>query len=166
MLAQHVEDLRHADEHRHAARFDLRDDVHGVVAAHEHNDARQHRRHEGRHRLAEHVAERKQVQKAQREKRLAPLAVLQHLALDRHRVREHVAVRDDDALGFSRRARREDDLCNVVTCDRHRGRIAVAPVELVQLPDRLIRVAERRDVLSDENESRCDDGRDARQEIG
>ena len=48
------------------------DDLPRVVAAHEHDDARQHRRNEGRHRLAEHVAERQQVQEPNRKERLCP----------------------------------------------------------------------------------------------
>ncbi len=139
VLAQHVENLRHRHQHRDAPALDLRDDVARVVAAHEDDDARQHRRDEGRHRLAEHVAERQQVQEAQREERRAPLAVLQDLAFDRHDVRQHVAVGDDDALGLGGRARREDDLGDVVAPDgnlrgRARGRDERRPVELVQLP--------------------------------
>ena len=109
-----------------APRLDLRDDLARVVAAHEDHDARQHRRDERRHRLAEHVAERQQVQEAQRKERRAPLAVLEHLALDRDDVRQHVAVGDDDALRLGGRARGEDDLGDVVARDRHRRR-APAP---------------------------------------
>ncbi len=69
---------------------------------------------EGGHRLAEHVAERQEVQKANRRKWPAPLAVLHDFAFDRHDVREDVAVGDDDAFGLGRRAGREDDLRHVV----------------------------------------------------
>ena len=48
---------------------DLVDDVARVVAAHEHDDAGQHRRNERRHRLAEHVAERQQVEEPDRAER-------------------------------------------------------------------------------------------------
>ena len=81
-------------------------------------DARQHRRNERGHRLSEHVAQRQQVQEPEREERPAPSAVLQHLAFDRDDVREHVAVGDDDALRLGRRARRENDLRDVVALDR------------------------------------------------
>ena len=122
VLAQDVQDLRHRHEHRHAALLDLRDDVGRVEAAHEDDRAGQHRRDEGGHRLAEHVAERQQVQEPQREERPAVAPVLQHLALDRDDVGQHVAVGDDDALGLGRRARREDDLGDVVA--RRAGREA------------------------------------------
>ena len=42
------------------------------------------------------------------------------LALDRDDVREHVAVGDDDAFRLGGRARREDDLGDVVAGDRDR----------------------------------------------
>ena len=114
VLAQHIQDLRDRHQHRHAPRLDLLDDLARVVSAHEDDDAGQHRRNERRHGLAEHVAERQQVQEANREERRRPFPVLQHLAFDRHDVGEHVAVRDDHAFRFGCRARREDDLRDVV----------------------------------------------------
>ena len=131
VLAQHVEDLRHADQHRHAARLDQADDVVRVEAAREDDRAAHHRRHVGRHRLAEHVAERQQVDEAQRMERPRVAAVLHHLALDRDDVGHHVAMADDDALRLGRRARGEDDLDDVVARDgdvRHRP--VGAPVEV------------------------------------
>ena len=76
VFAQHVEDLRHAHEHRHAPRLDQPDDVVRIEAAREDHRAAHHRRHGGRHRLAEHVAERQQVHEPQRMKRLAVVPVL------------------------------------------------------------------------------------------
>ena len=66
VLAQHVEDLRHADDHRDAPALDQAHDVVRVEAAHEDHRAVDHRRDVGGHRLPEHVAERQQVQEAQR----------------------------------------------------------------------------------------------------
>ncbi len=156
VLAQDVEDLRHADDHRNPPAAHLGDDVDGVVAAHEHDDALQHRRDERGHGLAEHVAERQQVEKPQREEGTAPLAILQHLALDRHDVRQHVAMRDHHTLGLGRRARREDDLGHVVARDGDRGegrRLGHRPLELVKCPDRRAgNRAKRRHILPDEDE--------------
>ena len=156
VLAQHVENLRHRHEHRDPARLDLRDDVGRVVAAHEDDGAGQHRRDERRHRLAEHVAERQQVQEAEREERRAPLPVLQHLALDRDDVREDVAVRDDDALRLGGRARREDDLGDVVARDRDVGeqppaRPLASRARAASRPARR-RARERRHVLADQDQ--------------
>ena len=65
----------------------------------------------------------------------AYVAVLQHLALDGHDVRQQVAVRDHDALRFGRRAGREDHLRHIVARHgrvRHAG--GVAPVESGERP--------------------------------
>ena len=121
VVAQHLEDLRDADEHGHAAGPDLADDGGRVVAAHEDGDPLQHRRHEGRHGLPEHVAQGKQVQEAQRKEGPPVPGVLQDLALDRHDVGQHVRVRDPDSLGFGRGSRSEDDLGQVVAARVVRG---------------------------------------------
>ena len=110
VVAQHLEDLRHAHEHRDPPFTDLPDDVVGGVAAGEDDQAGQHGRHEGGHGLAEHVTERQEVQEADRAERARVLLVLRHLALDRDDVREDVLVGEDDPLRFRRRAGREDDL--------------------------------------------------------
>ena len=63
-------------------------------------------------------------------------AVLQNLALDRHDVGQQVAMRDHDALRLGRRARREDDLGDVVAGHGGIGHLArVVPVELRERPD-------------------------------
>ena len=103
IFAQHVEDLRHGHEHRNASRFDLRNDVDRAVAAHEDDHAGNHRRNERGHRLTEHVAERQQVQKAQRIEGSSPFPMFVNLALHRNDVRQDVAVRDDDAFRLRRR---------------------------------------------------------------
>ncbi len=73
--------------------------------------ARQHRWDERRHRLAEHVAERQEIQESEGEKRTAILPVLQHFPLNGFDICEHVTMGDDDALGLGRRARGKDDFC-------------------------------------------------------
>ena len=114
VIPEHLEDLRHAHQHRDASLANLPDDVVGRVAAREQDQARQHRRHECPHRLAEHVAERQKIEKANRQERLRPLPVLRDLLLDGNDVGEDVPVGDDDALGIGGRAGREDDLRGIV----------------------------------------------------
>ena len=169
VLAQHIENLGHGDEHGHPPRPDLRDDIGRVVAAHEQHRAGQHRRDERRHRLSEHVAQRQQIQEAQREERPAPPPVLQHFALDRHDVRQHVPVRDDNAFGLGGRPRREDDLGHIVAADRRRTEVVRCririPIELVQLPDLRAVDRDRRHVLTDEDEPGSDDPADPREKF-
>ena len=98
----------------------------------------------------------------------APLAVLQHLALDRHDVRQDVAVRDDDAFRLGGRARREDDLGDVVARDRRpaggvAGRVQSSSCSFQTGAPATSR--ERRDVLADQDQLGADDARDAREEI-
>ena len=64
VLAQHLEHLRHADQDRNPPGPDLRDDVLRSKAAGEDDRSGQHRRHERRHGLSEHVAERQKIQEA------------------------------------------------------------------------------------------------------
>jgi len=76
-------------------------------------------------------------------------------------------VGNDDAFGFGGRAGREDDLGDVVFRDRHRRRVSVAPLDLVQLDDRRVEGSpQRRNVLADQNQLRGDDPCDTRQEVG
>ena len=169
VLLQHVEDLRHAHDHRDAPRLDDAHDVVRVEAAHEHDRAVHHRRDVGRHRLPEHVAERQQIEKAQRQERPRVFLVLEHLALDRHDVRQHVAMADDHALGFGGGAGREDDLRDVVARDRDgRHRRVGVPVDTRRSATRRVGAGSRRGrvacatghVVADQHDhARLDDAR-------
>ena len=99
VLLEHIEDLRHADDHRDAPLAHAPDDVVRIEAAHEHHGAVDERRDVRGHRLPEHVAQRQQVQEADRRERPRVFLVLVDLLRDRDRVREDVAMADDDALG-------------------------------------------------------------------
>ena len=167
MLPQHVQDLRDRHEDRDLPGPDLVDDVARVVAPHEHDDPGQHRRNEGRHGLAEHVAERQQVEEPDRAEWFRVAAVLDHLAFHRNDVREDVTVGDHDALRFGRRPGREDDFRNVVAPDLHGRRRALAvPVEFVKRPHLGgFQAANRRDVLSSQDHLRIDDAGDPHQKI-
>jgi hypothetical protein len=85
-----------------------------IEAAREDDHAVDHRGDAGGHGLPEHVAEREQIEESERMERLGVLPILHHLAFDRDDVRQHVPVADDDAFGLGRRARRENDLDDIV----------------------------------------------------
>ncbi len=140
----------------------------GIVAAHEHDDASQHRRNEGGHRLPEHVAQGQQVQEPDRAEWFRVPAILQDLFFDRDDVREHVAVRDHHALRLGRRARREDDLRHIVTHDRDGRRgVCCTPVELVDPPHRRVaQPAYRGNVLANEHHAGGNDASHAHEKVG
>ena len=56
------------------------------------------------------------------------LPILHHLAFDRHDVRQHVSMANDDALGLGRGAGGEDDLNHVVA--RNRDMAGIGPSAL------------------------------------
>ena len=114
VVAEHLEDLRDADQHGDPPGSNLRDDLLRREAAGEDDRPRQHRRHERRHRLSEHVAQRQEIEEANRLERPRVSSVLRELVLDRDDVRQDVAMGQDDALRFGGRTRREDDLGDVV----------------------------------------------------
>ena len=112
------------------------------------------------------MAEGQEIEEPERKERLSPLPVLPHLAFHRRDVGEHVPVRDDDALGLGRRPGREHDLCDVISREGNRRRLAATPLDLVQTPDRRAgRVAKRRHVLTDEDQLGGDDMAHAGEEI-
>ena len=114
LLAQRVEEARHGDDDRDAVLLDSGDDLRRVERVLKVDFAAEELRHEDAHELAEDMAERQQVEEADRVEGPFPLAVLVDLALKRAEVRQQVAVRDDDALRLGGRPRREDDLGDVV----------------------------------------------------
>ena len=71
-------------------------------------------RQEDAEELAEDVAERQQVQEAQRMEDALVLEIFADLAFERLEVRQDVAVRDDDAAWLGRGAGGEDNLDDVV----------------------------------------------------
>ena len=83
---------------------------------------------------------------------------------DRDGIREDVAVADHHALGLGRRARREDDLRDVIAIDRHVGNRTVgAPVEIGHPPDLHLGTAApqapQRNVVARQNQPGVDDVR-------
>ena len=172
MVAQHLQYPGHADHDRHAPPADLTHDVGRVVAAHEDRYPRQQRRDEGGHGLAEHVAERQQVEEPQRGERAGVAAVPEHLVLDGDHVREDVAVRQPHPLGVGGGARREDDLGQLVgraAVPAHVRLAAVLPARRDEPPQRpdLDAVPAHRGLqaLADQHGARVDNRRDARHEL-
>src|SRR6186713_251119 len=84
VLAQNPEDLRHAHQHRSASTMDQREDVVRVEAPREDYKAAHHGRDARRHRLPEHVTQRKQIQEANWMKGTRVILVFMHFALDRN----------------------------------------------------------------------------------
>ena len=64
VVAQHIQNLRYAHEHRDAAALNLSHDGRGAVSAHEHTHPGEHRRDERGQRLPEHVTQRQQVEES------------------------------------------------------------------------------------------------------
>ena len=64
VLAQDVENLGHAHQHRHTPRLNQVEQVVRVEAAREDHRSAHHRRNGGGHRLAEHVAQRQEIEEA------------------------------------------------------------------------------------------------------
>ena len=114
ILAQDLENLRHRDQHRNPPRANLPDDFFRIEPTHENHYAGQHRRDEGGHGLAEHVAERQKIQKADGGERAGVIAILEDFTFHRNNIGQNVAVRNDDAFGFGGGAGSEDDFGGLV----------------------------------------------------
>ena len=128
ILPHRFQNSRHRNQHRNAPLANLPGDLPRIVAVDEHGHARQHRRNERRHRLPEHVTQRKQIQEPDRRERPHVLEIFADLALDRHDVGQDVAMRDDDALRLGGRARGEQDFGDIVARDRRARAGAGSPV--------------------------------------
>ena len=166
MVAQDVENLRHADEDRNSPRLDQPLDVVRVETAGEDDGPAHHRGNVGGHRLPEHMAEGQKIEKSQRVKRTRVLPVFQNLALDGNDVREHIAVADDDTLWLGCGAGREDDLDDVVARDRDlRHRAVAAPVDVRHLPDVGAGKLTAFDVVSGQHDTRVDQTTHFRDEV-
>ena len=86
------------------------DHVARAIARSEENVTADHGRDESRHCLAEHVAERKQIQKADGAERTDIFAVFFDAFIDRLQIRQNVAMRNRYALRVTGRAGGEEDL--------------------------------------------------------
>ena len=62
-------------------RVDLPNDLVRIVAAHEHNHSREHRRDERGHRLSEHMTQGQQIEESNRTERAGVFPIFLHLAM-------------------------------------------------------------------------------------
>ncbi len=91
--SHHFEHFRNRHENRDAAAPDLPGNLVRVVAVQEKGHAGQHGGDERRHGLAEHMAQRQQIQEANGIKRFAIKAVFPHFFFNGDDVRQNIAMR-------------------------------------------------------------------------
>ena len=94
----------------------------GVERIEKHGCAAENLGQENSEKLAEYVAERKEVEKAQRMKEAFPAAVTIDFFFEGFEVGEQVAVGEDDAARFGRGAGGEDDFDWIGALDRRGGK--------------------------------------------
>ena len=94
----------------------------GIQRVQEHRCGAKNLREENSEKLAEDVAQRQEIEKAQRMKDAFVAAVAREFFFDRSKIREKIAVREDDAARLRRGAGREDDFDWVGAPDRGRRR--------------------------------------------
>ena len=149
--------------------MDLAHDVVRGERAREHGEPREHRRDERRHRLAEHVTEREQVQEADWCERPRVFRVLRDFAFDGNDVRQDVPVGEHDPLRVRRRPRRENDLDRLARIrgtdvpPRRRG--VTRTSDVADRPDRP-RCHDAPFDFADHDGARIDDLGDAKHEVG
>src|SRR5580698_4842892 len=107
---QRFDESRNRNEHGNALVANHVNQVGRLQRIAEDQGARQKRRNEYSQHLAEHVAQRKQIQETQRMKKSLVAKIFLDLTLDRFDIGKHVAVRDHHAARLGRGARSEDDL--------------------------------------------------------
>ena len=104
VLPEDLEDLRHRDHHGYTSLANLPHNFVRAISAHKHRDPGYQRQNEERDHLAEHVTERNQAEKTQREYRSKPFGVSGNKLLRRNNIGQNISVRDGDSLRFSGRA--------------------------------------------------------------
>jgi len=109
LILERFDEARDGDEHGHALAVNRADYFRGVERIEEHGCAAQNLRKKNSEKLAEDVAERKEVEKAQGVKEAFPAAVTVDFSFECFEVGEEVAVGEDDAAGFGRGAGGEDN---------------------------------------------------------
>src|SRR5262245_4988514 len=114
LLLQYLKDARYSDNHRNAIVMSDPHDLCGIQLAGEGDRAFQKHRNKQSHRLSEHMAERQQVENADRLKWFGPLSVFCDFFLKRPQVGANVAVPMHDSMRRARCAGRVDDFDNVV----------------------------------------------------
>src|ERR1700733_5069999 len=94
LLLQRLQDSRNAHQHRYPLTLDRIQDFRGLQFVLKDHSSTHQRRQEHPKKLAEDVAERKQIQKPYGMNEAFVLQILLHLAFERRDVRQHITVRD------------------------------------------------------------------------
>src|SRR5579862_49938 len=122
LILERFDEARDSDEHRYTLVVNRADHFRGVERVEEHRCAAQNLREENSEKLAEHVAERKEIEKAQRMKEAFPAAIAVDFFFEGFEVGEQVAVGEDDAAGLGRGAGGEDDFDRIGALNRRGGK--------------------------------------------
>src|SRR5580698_458569 len=122
LLLQRLQDSRNAHQHRNMFTLDRIQDFRGLEFVLKDHSSTQQRRQEHPKKLAEDVAERKQIQKPYGMNEAFVLQILLHLTFERRDIRQHVAVSNYHSLGIGGRTRCKNDLQCVAALERETGR--------------------------------------------
>ena len=122
LILERFDEARHGDEDGHALVVNRADYFGGVERVEKHGCAAQNLREENSEKLAKYVAERKEVEKAQRVKEAFPTAVTIDFFFEGFEVGEQVAVGEDDAARFGGGAGGEDDFDGIGALDGRGGK--------------------------------------------
>ena len=122
LILERFDEARDGDEHGDTLVVNRADYFRGVERIEEHGCAAENLGEENSEKLAEDVAERKEVEKAQGMKEAFPAAVAVDFFFEGFEVGEQVAVGDDDAAGFGGGAGGEDDFYGIGALNRRGGK--------------------------------------------
>src|SRR6266496_3357983 len=117
LVAESVEDPRHADDYRDAMLLNSVDDLRRIQRVLKEHLAGEYLRHEDSHELTKYVTERKQVQKSHRVNEAFVFEVLLNLGFKRVDVGKHVSMREAHTFWLGGSTRSENDLGNVAVDD-------------------------------------------------
>src|ERR1700687_3095290 len=95
--AQRIEHARYGDKRRGAFAFNRSNDFGGIAGRFENDRGSEDRRNEERHELAKYMAQRNERDEAQRVKPALVFAICIDAALQRLKVRQKIAVRENDS---------------------------------------------------------------------
>ena len=122
LILERFDEARNGDEHGYALVVNRADYFGGVECIEKHGCAAQNLGEENSEKLAEYVAERKEVEKSQRMKEAFPAAVTIDFFFEGFEVGEQVAVGEDDAARFGGGAGGEDDFDWIGALDGRGGK--------------------------------------------
>ena len=124
LILERFNEARDGDEHGHALAVNRADYFCRVKRIQEHGCAAQNLGEENSEKLAEDVAEGKEIEKPQRVKEAFPAAVAIDFFFEGFEVGEQVAVGEDDAAWFGGGAGGEDDFDGIGALDGRGGKFS------------------------------------------